>query len=188
MARLKTRWNKTERARSYSETGSALAMSMWKLASESLLNLENEGFETRTNAQRLDAISEFLAYSLHLVDRLAHPRLDNEQREQLIGAVGARLNEIINDNRRDVGGGVDDDGNDAEQPFVNLLNLRSDEYSDCHFDTTDGPGFDMRRILGNHIQRVMGDKDSKWIPDYVLDAEAPQIYKGLKRASGTLLN
>ena len=183
MARLKTRWNKKERARSYAATGSAIAMSIWKLTNESLLNLENEGFETHTNAQRLDAIAEFLAYSLHLVDRLAHTRLDDEQREQLVKAVGARLDEIMRDNRRDVGG-----GDDTEQTFVDLLNRRSDEYAECHFHATEGAGFDMRRILGGHVQRVMGDKDNKWIPDYVLDAEAPEIYKGLKRAAGALLN
>lgn len=179
MARLKTRWNKAEHERSHAATGSALAMSVWKLASESLLNLENEGFETRTNAQRLDAIAEFLAYALHLIDRLAHARLDDARREQLVSAAGARLGEIMRDNREDVGG--------VEQSFAELFNLRSDEYADCHFDASDGPGFDMRRILGDHVRRVMGEKDSKWIPDYVLDAEAPEIYRGLKRAARTLL-
>ena len=82
MVRLKTKWNRKDRARECGETGSALAMSVWKLASQSLLNLENEGFETRTNAQRLDAIAELLAYSLYLIDRLAHVRLDEERRRQ----------------------------------------------------------------------------------------------------------
>ena len=182
MARLKTRWNKKERARSYAETGGALAVSVWKLASESLLNLENEGFETRTNAQRLDAIAEFLAYSLHLIDRLAHARLDDDQREQLVGAVAARIAEIMRENRVDTGGG------DDKRQFVELVNRRSGEYADCHFDVAGGPGFTMRRILGGHVQRVMGEKDNKWIPDYVLDAEAPEIYRGLKRAARSLLN
>ncbi len=182
MARLKTRWNRKERARHYAETGGALAISMWKLAAESLLNLENEGFETRTNAQRLDAIAEFLAYSLHLIDRLAHTRLDDEQRRQLVGAVAARIAEIMRDNRADAGV-----GDDSEERFVGLINRRGDEYSGCNFDAAEGPGFSMRRILGGHVQRVMGEKDSKWIPDYVLDAEAPEIYKGLKRAARSLM-
>ena len=182
MARLKTRWNRKGRTRSYSETGSVLAVSMWKLVSESLINLENEGFETHTNMQRLEVIAEFLAYSLHLLDRLAHANLNDEQRKQLVGAVARRIVEIMRDNCADVGG--DEDG---DRKFVEMANRRSEEYADCNFDVGEGPGFSMRRILGGHVQRVMGEKDRKWIPDYVLDAEAPEIYRGLKRAARSLL-
>ena len=28
---------------------------------------------------------------------------------------------------------------------------------------------------------VMGKKDKKWIPDYVIDVEAPKIVKGINR-------
>ncbi len=181
MVRLKTKWNQKDRARDCGATGSALAMSVWKLASQSLLNLENEGFETRTNTQRLDAIAELLAYSLHLIDRLAHVRLDEERRRQLVGAVAARITEIMRDNRTDV------DGDDSERSFADLANRRGDEYSDCNFDADQGPSFTMRRILGQHVQRVLGEKDNKWIPDYVLDAEAPEIYKGIRRAARSLL-
>ena len=181
MVRLKTKWNRKDRARECGETGSALAMSVWKLASQSLLNLENEGFETRTNAQRLDAIAELLAYSLHLIDRLAHVRLDEERRRRLIGAVAARVAEIMRDNRADIG------ESGSRVGFVDLVNRRGDEYSDCSFDADEGPSFTMRRILGQHVQRVLGDKDNRWIPDYVLDAEAPEIYKGIKRVARSLL-
>ena len=182
MVRLKTRWNRGERTRSYSETGSVVAASLWKLVGESLLNLENEGFETRTNTQRLDVISEFLAYALHLLDRLVHASLDDEQRGQLVGAVAARVTEIMRDNYTDVGS-----GEGSRQKFVDMVNLRGDEYAECNFDVSDGPGFSMRRILGAHVQRVMGEKDARWIPDYVIDAEAPGIYRGLKRAVRSLL-
>lgn len=183
MVRLKTRWNQKERSRSYAQTGGALAISLWKLAAESLLNLENEGFETRTNAQRLDAITEFLAYALHLVDRLAYRRFDEEQRGQLIAAVAARVGEIVCDNRADTGS-----AGDGAQEFIRLVNRRGDEYAACNFDEAEGPSFTMRRILGEHVQRVMGDKDARWIPDYVLDAEAPEIYKGIRRATRSLLS
>ena len=182
MARLKTRWNKKNKLRHCDETGGAIAISMWKLVAESLLNLENEGFETQTNAQRLDAIEEFLAYSVHLIDRLADVHLDEERRRQFVVAVVRRIGEIVRDNRFDVG---DKDGDG--QRFVNLINQRGDEYATCNFDVNEGPSFTMRCLLGAHVQQVMGEKDSKWLPDYVLDVEAPEIYKGLKRVSRSLL-
>ncbi len=182
MVRLKTRWNRKDRVRSSGAFGSVLAISAWKLAIESLLNLENEGFETRTNSQRLDVIGEFLAYSIHLVDRLAHQRLDDHKRAQLIASVAARSIGIMHESRRDVGDEFDDG-----KRVIDLINQRSEEYAQCSFDEVEGPGFTMRRILGGHVQRAMGKKDGKWIPDYVLDAEAPEIFKGLRRATRSVL-
>ena len=182
MVRLKTRWQDKDRERHAGAVGSVLAMSAWKLAIESLLNLENEGFETRTNAQRLDVIGEFLAYSIHLIDRFAHERLNDHKRGQLIASVAARSIGIMCENRRDTG-----DESDDEQGLFDLINRRSDEYAECSFDAVEGPGFTMRRILGGHVQGAMGKKDGKWIPDYVLDAEAPEIFRGLRRAVRAVL-
>ena len=182
MVRLKTRWKQKDRARHSSAVGSVLAMSAWKLAVESLLNLESEGFETRTNSQRLDVIGEFLAYCVHLIDRLVHERLDDRKRGQLLAAVAARGVGIMSENRRDAGEEPDDG-----QRLVDLINRRSDEYAECGFDAAEGPGFTMRRILGGHVQHAMGKKDGKWIPDYVLDAEAPEIFRGLRRAVRSVL-
>ena len=183
MVRLKTRWNQKDRPRRFGETGGAVAVSLWKLAAASVLNLENEGFETSTNSQRLDVIGEFLACSIHLVDRLAYTTgLHEEKRRRLVSAVAARSIEIMCENREGVG-----DEYDVEKKMIGLINQRSDEYADCNFDAVEGPSFTMRRILGGHIQCLMGEKDSKWIPDYVIAAEAPEIFKGLKRTVQALL-
>ena len=65
--------------------------------------------------------------------------------------------------------------------FINLLNERMGEYSECGFTNEDGPSFSMRRIAGNKVRDVMGDKDNKWIPDYVIDSEIPKMLLALKR-------
>ena len=44
-----------------------------------------------------------------------------------------------------------------------------------------GPGFNLKRIFGNHVMAAMGAKDNKWIPDYVIDVESPKIIKGMNR-------
>jgi hypothetical protein len=49
------------------------------------------------------------------------------------------------------------------------------------YDQETGPGFSLKRILGNHVMHAMGAKDNKWIPDYVIDAESPKIIKGVNR-------
>ena len=43
-------------------------------------------------------------------------------------------------------------------------------------------GFETRsHFAGNYVQAVMGEKDNKWIPDYVIDSEIPKLLLALKR-------
>lgn len=176
MARLKAKWNQKNRERTPEQIASAVGFNTWLLAAEGCLNLENEGFETNTQSQRLDVISEFLAFSLHLVDRMTHGELEEEERVRFINALGVNLANLIQSNREDANG-----PGEYRNTFVSLLNERMDEYSECAYDEESGPGFSLKRIFGNHVMQVMGDKDKKWIPDYVIDGESPKIVKGMKR-------
>ncbi|MFT5739122.1 MAG: hypothetical protein ACI822_000437, partial [Gammaproteobacteria bacterium] len=45
----------------------------------------------------------------------------------------------------------------------------------------EGASFAMRCTLGNHIQHSMGERDGRWIPDYVVGREAPESEAALKR-------
>ena len=44
------------------------------------------------------------------------------------------------------------------------------------------------RLLGEFVQKAMADKDSKWIPDYVIGNEAPRAYVSFKKAAEKMLN
>lgn len=176
MARLKARWNLKNRERTPEQIASAISSNIWLLAADGCLNLENEGFETSTQSQRLDIISEFLAFSLHLVDRMTYGELEEVERVRFINALGVCLANLLHDNR------IDADGpGEHRKNFIHLLNNRMDEYSECSYEAETGPGFSLRRIFGNHVMDVMGEKDKKWIPDYVMDIEAPKVVKGLNR-------
>ena len=176
MARLKAKWNQKNRERTPEQIASAVGFNTWLLAAEACLNHENEGFETNTQAQRLDVISEYLAFSLHLVDRMTFGELEEEERVRFINALGVHLAGLIHSNRIDAQG-----PGEYRTQFVKLLNDRMDEYSECSYDKASGPGFNLKRILGNHVMAVMGEKDNKWIPDYVIDVEAPKMVKGMQR-------
>ena len=176
MARLKAKWNQKSRERTPEEIASAVGSNIWLLAADGCLNLENEGFETNTQSQRLDVISEFLAFALHLVDRMTYGELEEPERVRFINALGVNLASFVQDNRMDANGPGDYRGD-----FIHLLNERMDEYSECSYEADSGPGFSLKRIFGNHVMEVMGEKDKKWIPDYVMDAETPKVVKGLQR-------
>jgi len=176
MARLKSKWNQKKRERTPEQIASAVSSNIWLLAADGCLNLENEGFETNTQSQRLDVIAEFLAFALHNIDRMTFGELEEDERVRFINALGNHLANLVQDNRLDANG-----PGDHRSVFIQLLNERMDEYSECSYEKDSGPGFNLKRIFGNHVMSVMGKKDNKWIPDYVMDAETPKILQGLQR-------
>ncbi len=175
MARLKTKWNQEGRKRTPEEIAGVIGFNLWVLAGESCLFLENEGFETVSRFQRLDVIAEFVAFGAHIADRMVFDDMTATEREIFINSLGQHLADTMQSNRRDVREG------EYRSDFINLLNERMSEYSEYSYSHEDGPGFSMRRLAGNHVQDVMGEKDNKWIPDYVIDSEIPKILLGLKR-------
>jgi hypothetical protein len=174
--RVKNKWQDKNRERSIEDTAGVIAFNLWKIASANVLNLENEGFQTDTQSQRIDVIEELVAFYVSLVDRLAADReYDEDRRRRLIVAMAMSLAKTVKDNR------VDFDGEgDHSRAFVELLNERMSEYAG--FAYSDGePGFQLRRRVGEHVQAVMGEKDNKWVPDQVMDIEIPDALKVFKR-------
>jgi len=175
MARLKTKWNQADRKRKPEEIAGVIGFNLWVIAGESCLFLENEGFETESRFQRLDVIGEFIAFGAHVADRMVFDEMTAAERELFINALGQHLADTMQSNRADVEAG------EYRSDFINLLNERMNEYSECGYTNEDGPSYSMRRTAGNHVRDVMGGKDNKWIPDYVIDSEIPKLLIALKR-------
>jgi hypothetical protein len=180
-ARVRHRWNNRERVRSTGELASALGANVWKISAQAVVELENQNFEINTYAQRLDVLAEFCAYQLQLVDRLMHARGDEGARAEFITALALHLAETMQDNRVD-----------AQQPgehreaFVALLNERTSFYATCRFDSDAGPSFVLRRNFGDRVAAVVGERDRKWVTDYVMDVQAPALMQSLRRAMPSL--
>jgi hypothetical protein len=182
MARLKARWNLKDRVRSVEEIATAMGVNIWRIASEGLLALENEGFETVSNSQRLDVIEEFAAFLLNMTDRLVYEKIDEQSRREFITALGLHLADTVQDNREDATG-----PDEYRRAFIDLINSRMSDYSDCAFSERDGPGFSLKRTFADRVRERMGPKDNKWIPDYVMDIEVPKAMTALQRPLHTLL-
>lgn len=180
--RLKTQWSNKERARSPRELAGALAFTVWRIGMEGVLNLENEGFQTETQSQRMDITAEFMAFLTHMTDRNAYDPLSDEERAVFISTLAKRLADFMQDNRQDVEGPGDYRG-----PFIDLINARMSDYAECSYSAEEGPGFSMRRTFGDHVTAQMGEKDRKWITEYVMEIETAEALKTLKRAMQSLL-
>jgi hypothetical protein len=174
--RVKSKWNLKDKERSLKETGGAMAFILWRIAQQGVLNLENEGFQTDTNAQRLDIIAEFLAFLVHLVDRMTIDKLGQDERVEFITSMARHLADNMQQNRTDAEG-----KGEYRQTLVDLLNDRAADYAEFSF-TEKEPGFAFRRYFGENVRAVMGAKDNKWIADQVMDIEVPEALKPLRKA------
>ena len=83
---------------------------------------------------------------------------------------------MLEDSRIDVQG-----EGEYQSAFIEKLNARSAEYAAYSFNDADGASFAMRCTLGNHVQDSMGERDQRWIPDFVVGREAPEIETSLQR-------
>ena len=174
--RIKTRWSKKDKERSAEEIAGALAFIVWRIGAAGLLSLENEGFQTDTYTQRLKVLSEFLAFLIHVTDRMTYERFTEEERERFVTALALKIAQVMEDNMRDLIGPGDYKG-----PFIELLNERLADYSEFSY-TEEGPGFGFKRYFGERVTEVMGPKDGRWITDQIMDAEVPDALKTLRRA------
>jgi hypothetical protein len=181
--RIRSRWNDRKKQRSLEEIAGALAFIEWRIAGKALLNLENEGFQTDTQMQRLDVLQELCAFLIHVTDRLVHQTLDDEERQRFISALALKTADTYHDNRVD----IDGRGQDFRKPFIEILNTRMADYAAFRF-AGDTPGYAFNRYLGECVTNSMGPRDRKWISDQVMEIEVPAMLKTLKKGLNDLFS
>jgi len=81
---------------------------------------------------------------------------------------------------------VNDEKDDYKGQFIQLLNERMGEYADFAYDEGE-PGFQMKRRVGEHVTKVMGEKDKKWVTDQIMDIEIPDALKTFKKVARNLI-
>jgi hypothetical protein len=175
--RIKSQWHKENRTRSIEETAGAIAFNCLKLALDKAMSLHNEQFRYASPEQHLGVIIEYLIFQAQIVDRLAYGRLEDTQRQQLVVALARRLAEHVQDN------GTESCGpGEYGASFIERFNQRAAEYSELGF-TENGPSYPFLRLLGHQIQELMGaSQENRWVIDQVMDQDAPEVYRQLKRA------
>ncbi|MBV5310194.1 hypothetical protein [Chromatium okenii] len=179
--RIKSHWQNEARERSLPEIASALAFIAWRLALDQAINLHCERFTYASDAQRLLVIQEYLVFLLQTADRLSHDRLSDEDRRMLMIALAKKVVEHVQDNSLDLLG-----AGDYGTPFIERLNLRSDEYAAFQWDEQE-PSYALLRHLGFEIQTLMGAApENRWVIDQVMDRDGWDAYKKFTRALNEL--
>ncbi len=180
--RLKTKWNKQEREVSLQDTVSVLAFNTWKIGMHTLLEIENENFQTDTQMQRVAVMEEIMAFMVHVLDRVAYDIMDDNDRAQLISTFAVKLSDHIQDNARDFSG-----PGDYRNPFINKLNLRMADYADTSWSKVgQEPAFSMSLTFGHFVAEALGPRDRKWALDYIQQVLMPEVLTTYKKVLGRM--
>lgn len=176
--RVKTSWfREGEDGHGPQEQASAIAVTLWKLADKAVINLSNADYDIITPQRGFTLLTELIAYMVHTVDRMVYGRIADEERAELISALGVKMAEILEDNIHTVMG-------DHDHPYVeailNRFNQRWNDYAGFDFDP-EKPDFVVKRYLANSIREVMEARDQSWIADQIIDIEAPVFIGPIKQ-------
>ena len=179
--RVKTKWHKEERGKSLDEAASVLGFIAWRAGMNALKEMDNEGFRFDSYDHQLQVMGEFMAFGLQVIDRLAHERLEDEDRRELVQGLARHLVQHMAGNLQDIKGPGDHKG-----PFVELLNERGAEYAEFGF--ADGePAHSFLRQFGMRVDGVMGGPGNKFCIEYVAEVAAPEVVKTLRKSLDDLL-
>ncbi|MDH5183858.1 MAG: hypothetical protein OEX12_08215, partial [Gammaproteobacteria bacterium] len=137
--RIKSRWHKQGKEHSVEETASALAFIAWRIGQDSVLNMENENYQTDTLKQRLDVIFEFMAFLIHVSDRLTYESLDEDERTRFITSMAQNTLRQMRTNLNDYGM----TGEQIDAEYLPMLNERMNDYAEFSFEEEE-PSFNMR--------------------------------------------
>lgn len=182
--RLKTRWHRSKRSERNREGSrrektqanlcSVAGINIWKLAKETFTRMEKQDFRFREDTQAIDVIAEFCIFMLHITDRMIYGEVSEEERVALINGIAKEITTAIEINQIELLG-----PGDYRAPFIDRLNDRLGNYSECGFDD-DGPGYDFLRYLAKNVSDIMAITDEKWVIEQIMDIEAPELVERIQ--------
>lgn len=183
--RINTKWHNQGKVVSIEERARTLAFIAWKVAAGMVLDMENEEFQTDSQAMRLDMIKEACAFLVSVTDRLVAGQLTDQERQEMITKMALKLVKDLQENGEDLLG----KGQDYQAPFIALLNERMNEYAEFSWDEArQEPGFRYKRAFGDAISRVMGARDNKWITQHMIEIEVPDMLANLKKGKAQMID
>lgn len=183
--RMKTRWHRSGRNRrdgesrdpekSAEDLAGVIAFNIWKLARETFHHMDKEGFRFE-DRQVIGVIMEMIAFLIQVADRIVYGKISDDDRARFINSLARTLARTIQGNQEDLFG-----PGDYVAPFVVVLNDRFSHYAECSYDDREGPGYAFRRYLGEKVAEVMAGTDNKWVIEHVMEIEAPEAVKNIRR-------
>lgn len=180
--RITSKWRRDRgQPVSVKENAVALAYIIWQIALTAAKNLHAEDFVYETDDQRFAVIAEYLAFLVHVSDRLAYLDMDDTVRESFINTLAREVARHLQRNQKEISG-----PGDYRAAFIALLNERVAEYAATAF-RDNRPGFECLRCLGARVLAIMGNTQvNRWVIDQVMEIDAPAVVDHLQQAMANL--
>jgi hypothetical protein len=173
--RMKTRF-RGKGPKTVESRANVVAYNIWKIAQESCRRMEKEGFKFCDDRQVTEVVTEIIAFLVQIADRIVYGQIAEDERARFVNALGKDLAQHMANNLNEIVGAGDHAGR-----FINTLNARFGEYAECEFTLSGGPGYAFLRTLGDKIADAMATTDSKWVVEQVMDIEAPEAVKQIRK-------
>jgi len=178
---VRSKWRKGGGERTIEERAGVIGANIWKISMETFRRMEREGFRVGGDRQTIRILTEFIAFLVQVTDRVVYGQIDEDQRATLVNALGHHLANTVQSNLLDLFG-----PGEYRADFITALNERGREYAECEF-RPDGPGYAFLRLLGEKVFDAMAETDNKWVIEHVMEIEAPEMIKPLRKSVGEIL-
>ena len=181
VTRTRNKWKQAGKPRTIGDNAVALGYIVWQLSLNAAKKLHLEEFRYDSDEQRIRVIEEYLAFLVHIADRITFGRLEEDERADFVVGVARAAARHLERNKEEIMGAYNHGA-----AFLDLVNLRSSEYGSSAYP--DEPGYTMLRALGSHVQNIMGsDQTNKWVIDQVMDIDAPDLCRRLSSSLDSLI-
>ena len=178
--RMHTKWSKGG-PKSIEDRAGVVGFNIWKIAKETWVRMEREGFRAGEDRQLAAVLTEMMAFLVQVSDRLVYGHLSEEDRARFINAMAKHLAHTMQSNMLDMFG-----PGDHVTPFIGTLNARADDYAEFEFANF-SPSYRFLRYLGEKMFEAMAGTDNKWVIEHVIEIEAPEAMRPLKKLIGEVL-
>lgn len=176
--RIRSRFHAGGRERGMAELASVVAMLSWKLAVESIGRMREAKFDIDLGRPYFDYVCETMAFHAHCADRVAFEKLTPEQRAEFTAALAKRMAEAIEDNADMLLAATEPGA--CRRHFLEVFNDAGADYAEYGCDA-EGPDFGFRRACAARVREGMPEKDRNWVYDQVMEVEAPEGVKAIRK-------
>ena len=205
--RMKTRF-RAKGPKTVADRANVIGYNLWKIAQETVRHMEKEGFKFASDAQLVAVMTEVIAFLVQIADRLVYGQVNEEDRAVFVNALGRDLAGHAETNLAAILGPGESASAPGQVPrraseasrasesargphlapigdharrFIDTLNARFADYAEYDFSREGGPSYAFVRYLGDRISAEMAQTDNKWVVEHVMEIEAPEAIKLLRK-------
>ena len=187
--RIKNRWFKDGDGKNADQQASAMAFIVWRVAQNMLKRMRGAKFDIDAGGPYFAFMREVLVFLVAVTDRIAHARLEPQEREAFTVGLVRHLARTLQDNEHDLLGAKPAGVPSYADTFIDLVNEVVGHYAELGADPTlpvgDAgfhPGFGFVRYLGSRLEPTLPEKDRYWVIDQVMAIEAPEAVEIVQKS------